>query len=146
MDVTARSSKEQERLAWGELYHYTLFFQTDSTSKSDGLEALADLDTLDILNFDPLSADLLHRLVYPGHPLPSFVLPPKDLNQLKILHGSCRKSHGVGKEMLSENHLLYHPQITQSFLVHRCVKLILRYFISVKLNPLMLGITPIIPV
>jgi len=35
------------------------------------------------------------------HSLPSFVLPPEDLNHLKILHGSCRKPHGVGKEMLS---------------------------------------------
>jgi hypothetical protein len=43
------------------------------------------------------------HLVYPGHPLPSFVLPPEDLNHLKILHGSCRKPHGVGKEMLSHS-------------------------------------------
>jgi hypothetical protein len=40
-------------------------------------------------------------LIYPGHSLPGFVLPPEDLNQVKLLHGSCRKPHGIGKEMLS---------------------------------------------
>ncbi len=79
--ITARAINEHERLAWGELY--------------------AHLDTPGILTNNPASADLLHRLVYPGHPLPSFVLPPEDLNQLRILHGSCRKPHGVGREMLS---------------------------------------------
>ena len=49
----------------------------------------------------PSLATPLERLVYPGHPLPAFILPPEDLNQVRILHGSCRKPHGVGKEMLS---------------------------------------------
>ena len=49
----------------------------------------------------PLRLIHCHRLVYPGHPLPSFVLPPEDVNLLRIVHGSCRKPHGVGKEMLS---------------------------------------------
>src|SRR5437588_10261190 len=99
--VTARATKEHERLAWGELYYYNLFFRPDSTPERRGLGAPAHLDTPGILTNNPASADLLHRLVYPGHPLPSFVLPPEDLNQIKILHGSCRKPHGVGKEMLS---------------------------------------------
>ena len=50
---------------------------------------------------DPAVAAPLERLVYASHPLPGFVLPPEDLNQVRILHGSCRKPHGVGKEMLS---------------------------------------------
>ncbi len=99
--VTARTTNEHERLAWGELYYYNLFFQSESATGSNASETLADLNTPGILNIDPSSADLLHRLVYPGHPFPSFVLPPEDLNQVKILHGSCRKPHGVGKEMLS---------------------------------------------
>ena len=99
--VTARATNEHNRLAWGELYYYNLFFQPDGTPESQGSETPAHLDTPGILTNDPASADLLHRLVYPGHPLPSFVLPPEDLNQIKILHGSCRKPHGVGKEMLS---------------------------------------------
>src|SRR6266699_1514939 len=99
--ITARAINEHERLAWGELYYYNLFFRPDSTPEWRGPETPAHLDTPGILTNNPASADLLHRLVYPGHPLPSFVLPPEDLNQIKILHGSCRKPHGVGKEMLS---------------------------------------------
>jgi len=98
--VTARATNEHERLAWGELYYYNLFFRPDSKPERPGLETPAHLDTPGVLTNDPASADLLHRLVYPGHPLPSFVLPPEDLNQVKILHGSCRKPHGVGKVML----------------------------------------------
>lgn len=99
--VTARTTNEQEQLAWGELYYYNIFFQPDTTAESHVPEEFADLDTPGILTIDPSSADPLHRLVYPGHPLPGFVLPPEDLNQVKLLHGSCRKPHGVGKEMLS---------------------------------------------
>ena len=99
--VTARATNEHERLAWGELYYYNLFFRSDSTPERRELETPAHLDTPGILTNDPASADLLHRLVYLGHPLPSFILPPEDLNQVRILHGSCRKPHGVGKEMLS---------------------------------------------
>ena len=99
--VTARPANEHEQLAWGELYYYNLFFQSDSAPGSHEAQPLADLDTPGILTIDPSSADLLQRLIYPGHPLPSFVLPPEDLNRVKLLHGSCRKPHGVGKEMLS---------------------------------------------
>jgi len=69
-------------------------------ARNDAPETAAHLGTPGVLTLDPASADLLERLVYPGHPLPSFVLPPQDLNQLRILHGSCRKPHGVGKDML----------------------------------------------
>src|SRR5216683_2335003 len=88
-----------EQLAWGGLYYYDLFFQSDSTT--EGLMAVGQLNTPGILNSDPSLADPLHRLVYPGHPLPGFVLPPEDLNHVSLLHGSCRKPQGVGKEMLS---------------------------------------------
>lgn len=99
--VTARARHEHERLAWGGMYYYDLFFQAGSTSGSQEPGAFADLRAPGILTLDPASADPLHRLVYPGHPLPSFVLPPEDLNQVRILHGSCRKPHGMGEEMLS---------------------------------------------
>ncbi len=99
--VTASTTNEQEQLAWGELYYYNVCFQPDDTPESYVPEAFTDLNTPGILTIDPSSADPLHRLVYPGHPLPSFVLPPEDLNQVKLLHGSCRKPHGVGKELLS---------------------------------------------
>src|SRR5207248_1692691 len=99
--VTARATNQHERLAWGELYSYNLFFQPDSTPERRGLETPASLGTPGILSHAPAAADPLHRLVYAGHPLPSFVLPAEDLNRVRYLHGSCRKPHGVGKEMLS---------------------------------------------
>ncbi len=99
--ITAHPANEHEQLAWGELYYYNFFFQSDSAPGSHEAQLLADLDTPGILTIDPSSADLLQRLIYPGHPLPSFILPPEDLNRVKLLHGSCRKPHGVGKEMLS---------------------------------------------
>ncbi len=97
--VTARATKKEEELAWGELYYYDLFFQ--SGSPLDAPMTAAHLATAGILNVDPSPADPLQRLVYAGHPLPGFVLPPEDLNQFRILHGSCRKPQGVGQEMLS---------------------------------------------
>src|SRR3989440_7881355 len=99
--VTARARYSGEQLAWGALYYYDLFFQTYSSSDDHVLVTAAHLSTPGILNIDPFLADSLEQLVYPGHPLPSFVLPSEDLNQLRIIHGSCRKPHGIGKEMLS---------------------------------------------
>src|SRR6266516_7260094 len=102
--VTARATNSDESLNWGGFYYYDLFFQPDSQANSLDApvpETAAHLDTAGILNIDPSKADPLHRLVYPEHPLPSFVLPHEDLNQVKLLHGSCRKPHGIGKEMLS---------------------------------------------
>src|SRR5712691_8704237 len=101
--VTARASADT-LLHWGGMYYYDLFFQADDhtgTLDTAVPETAAHLDTPGILNIDPSKADPLHRLVYPGHALPSFVLPPEDVNRLRVVHGSCRKPHGVGRDMLS---------------------------------------------
>ncbi|MGL5061137.1 MAG: PhoD-like phosphatase [Microcoleus sp.] len=37
---------------------------------------------------------------YFEHQLPTFALPPEDLNHLRIVHGSCRKPHGGGRDAL----------------------------------------------
>src|SRR5947199_2372323 len=81
--VTAHASTAT--LQWGELYYYDLFFRADDHTGILDTPVPADaahLDTPGILNIDPSRADPLHRLVYPGHALPSFVLPPEDVNQL----------------------------------------------------------------
>ncbi|MEO6889488.1 MAG: hypothetical protein ABI456_09385 [Ktedonobacteraceae bacterium] len=91
-------------LSWGKLYYYDLFFQRQDRTASagtSGAETVAHLATPGILSAGPAQDDPLQRLVYPGHPLPNFVLPPEDLNQLRVVHGSCRKAHGSGREMLS---------------------------------------------
>src|SRR5256714_776065 len=97
--VTARASTHEEQLAWGGLYYYGLFFQ-QSSSDVHAPGTVANLGTPGVLNICPSVADHLERLVYPGHPLPSFVLPAQDLNELRILHGSCRKPHGLRTDML----------------------------------------------
>ncbi len=101
--VTARTSTDT-LLHWGGLYYYDLFFQANDRPNIPDTPVpttAAHLDTPGILNIDPSQADLCHRLLYPGHALPSFVLPPVDVNQLRVVHGSCRKPHGTGKDMLS---------------------------------------------
>ncbi|MCM1981900.1 PhoD-like phosphatase [Lyngbya confervoides] len=37
---------------------------------------------------------------YFNHGLPTFVLPPREVKDLKIAHGSCRKPHGQGQDSL----------------------------------------------
>lgn len=102
--VTAHATNSDALLKWGQLYYYDLFFDSESQRGSLDVpapEIAAHLDTPGVLTNDPTGADPLHRLVYPGHPLPSFMLPPEDVNELRLVHGSCRKTHGIGKEALS---------------------------------------------
>ncbi len=52
----------------------------------------------------PTSPDLSvlgpETIGYFAHGLPTFALPPRDLNYLRIVHGSCRKPHGGGRDAL----------------------------------------------
>jgi hypothetical protein len=41
------------------------------------------------------------NISYFQHLLPTFVMPPLDLNDLRIVHGSCRKPHGGGSDGLA---------------------------------------------
>ena len=102
--VTAHTPNNEQVLSWGQLYYYDLFFSTPYGTQDTNVSSLSSdehLATPGILTADPAEQDPLQRLVYPGHPLPGFMLPAKDLDDLQIVHGSCRKPHGVGKEMLS---------------------------------------------
>ncbi len=40
------------------------------------------------------------KVSYFDHQLPTFAIPPKDLNDLRLAHGSCRKLHGGGQDTL----------------------------------------------
>ena len=40
-------------------------------------------------------------LTYPPFSKPTFCMPPRDANQLRLLHGSCRMPHGNGKDALA---------------------------------------------
>ncbi len=46
------------------------------------------------------NAQVSNSLSYFEHQKPTFVLPPTQLSDLKIVHGSCRKPHGVGFDAL----------------------------------------------
>lgn len=41
------------------------------------------------------------NISYFQHGLPTFAMPPADLNSLRIVHGSCRKPHGGGSDGLA---------------------------------------------
>lgn len=69
----------------GHVYAYDLYFHK------------ADLNLVQAINSQANSS----RISYFAHQLPTFSLPPQDLNQLRIVHGSCRKPHGGGKDSLS---------------------------------------------
>jgi hypothetical protein len=57
------------------------------------------------LHFGPVvdlrSLGLLEGLGYEPHRLPSFVVPPERLEDVRIAHGSCRKPHGERRDALA---------------------------------------------
>jgi hypothetical protein len=92
--VTAAAPAGNADLAWGELYAYNLFFNAPSPSGEHLPETAANLNTAGILVATPTSASDMELLRFPGQTLPTFVLPPTNLNELLIVHASCRKPHG----------------------------------------------------
>lgn len=115
--ITAVLSPAAAPLVPEQLYYYDLFFapQRDSSDGASGSPPIVGGDLAEVpenaphlhssgVLFSPVSSvavDDLRRLVYPGHPLPGFVLPPDDIGSLRIFHGSCRKPHGDGHDALS---------------------------------------------
>ncbi|MGC1396121.1 MAG: PhoD-like phosphatase [Coleofasciculaceae cyanobacterium] len=79
--VTAKPINENQ-LEAGQIYAYNLSF--------DGEENL--IQALNSPSISPVT------ISYFEHQLPTFSLPPNDLNHLRIAHGSCRKLHGGGQD------------------------------------------------
>jgi hypothetical protein len=98
--ITARTPDAAPALTSDYLYYYDLFFAEEETGGASPSAPAPSLATPGVLLADPTSASDLERLVYPGHPLPAFVLPPADLGRVRLFHGSCRKPHGVGHDAL----------------------------------------------
>ncbi|GAA3388476.1 hypothetical protein [Cryptosporangium minutisporangium] len=101
--VTARSS--QAVLEPGKIYLYDLDFGNNQRlaspnvlSSTGGVTAMA-------------------AVAYAGFSktLPSFALPPSSLGQLRIVHGSCRKSHGGGADALTALHTMLLDSVTDPF-------------------------------
>jgi hypothetical protein len=85
--VTA-TNPEGKRLNRGEIYAYDLEFTVGET-KYKLAAALVSAEYPSVC------------ISYFHHNLPTFVLPPIDLNRVKIAHGSCRKPHGDGQDALA---------------------------------------------
>ncbi|WP_036484448.1 PhoD-like phosphatase [Myxosarcina sp. GI1] len=82
--VTARSTSDSY-LERGRVYAYNLWF----ADRQQDLVAAANTESF------------TSNLSYFTHQLPTFTLPAKDPGQLQIVHGSCRKPHGGGKDALA---------------------------------------------
>jgi hypothetical protein len=83
--VAVTAKKNNTALLYGENYLYNLAFNSGETLTTPG-----------ILNQEGSTAGI----VYPPYDLPSFALPPTNLNDLRIIHGSCRKPHGQSLDAL----------------------------------------------
>lgn len=90
--VTAQITLPSEKalLTPGQIYGYNLVFSPIDQPDPNELDA----NTTDLLGEQLLSGSL--PLGYVGVFLPSFSLPPVDLNALRIVHGSCRQPHATG--------------------------------------------------
>ncbi|MDQ3666949.1 MAG: hypothetical protein M3410_10305 [Acidobacteriota bacterium] len=101
--VTARPVEAERQLAPGTVYFYNLFFgptgggvvpeTADEHLNTPDVVDLAEASSLGDLQPTSLSYSFEHRL-------PSFSLPPEDLNKLRIIHGTCRKPDGPGLDAL----------------------------------------------
>jgi hypothetical protein len=90
-------------LTSGQIYAYDLEFAGSPESQSGVPVPENEKENL-ISCLWPASPDLSalgpETISYFPHQLPTFALPPKDLNYLRIVHGSCRKPHGDGRDAL----------------------------------------------
>lgn len=96
--VAVTAQAESNVLLYGESYLYDLEF--------DG----KTLDCPGILN----ALGLITDITYPPFNLPSFALPPHDLNALRIVHGSCRKLHGESLDAMSGLDKMIYEALAQS--------------------------------
>jgi hypothetical protein len=79
------------------IYTYDLSFQLYTPAGAPaGTKSLLDKSAL-----KPLDPENTNPINYLPFALPSFSLPPKDPNNLRIIHGSCRMPHGSGPDALS---------------------------------------------
>ncbi|WP_404783726.1 hypothetical protein [Altericista sp. CCNU0014] len=89
--ITARVDRG-ETLGPGVLYAYDLSF---TRSANDGSDPVLSLQQA--LRSPELASV---SVSYFSHGLPTFSLPPSDLNRLRIFHGSCRKVYDKGIDAL----------------------------------------------
>ncbi|WP_017316024.1 metallophosphoesterase family protein [Mastigocladopsis repens] len=81
--VTAKTSSNI--LLYGDNYLYNLYFGYGETLHQPGV-------------LTPEGS--IKNITYPQYELPSFALVPSHLNDVRIIHGSCRKPHGESLDAL----------------------------------------------
>jgi hypothetical protein len=82
----------------GRRYGYNLVFHADGWP-AEGVSLRNDPEHL-LTGDNPLGGGE-SSLVYAADELPSFMLPAREVEGLRVLHGSCRKPHGDGSDMLT---------------------------------------------
>ena len=83
--VTAQPIK-CDRLQPGQIYAYDLSFGNQEQNLAQALNSATVSPQVTVSYFE--------------HQLPTFAMPPDDLNNLRLAHGSCRKLHGGGQDAL----------------------------------------------
>lgn len=95
--VTARPVEAGRVLAPGAVYFYNLFFGPPGVSPvPETNSSLNDDDIVFLKDSGPDGPQPTGLSYSPAHRLPSFSLPPADLNKLRLLHGTCRRPQGPG--------------------------------------------------
>lgn len=82
--VTAKNSVKI--LEYGKQYLYDLGFDNATSLRSPGILTLEGS---------------IQDITYPEYQLPSFPVVPKALQELRLVHGSCRKPHGESMDALA---------------------------------------------
>lgn len=91
--VVRLSLPDDKLLTWGQIYAYNLTFTTAENDSKD-FKSLGLLDVIDVkTGYTTLS--------YQADQLPSFALPADDIQNLKILYGSCRNNDNLFEDALS---------------------------------------------
>ncbi len=84
--VAVTATSQNNTLLYGENYLYNLAFNPGET-----------LSKLGVLNYLGAITDI----IYPPYDLPSFAMVPNNINDLRIVYGSCRKPHGESMDALA---------------------------------------------
>ena len=86
--VTVKAPDASLLLQMGFTYTYNLTF-TKTVSSSDPTDTRPSVESLDDMD----QFGLEKRISYANHRLPTFALPPDNINDLRLTHASCRKPH-----------------------------------------------------
>lgn len=101
LDLSGTNGLETKKL-----YGYNLLFRK-SNEPNTGSVDLAD-ESVNLIN------QTKKHIGCAKGKLPCFSLPPRNFDQFNLIHGSCRKPHGGGKDMLAAlDDLLQHQNLPE---------------------------------